>query len=532
MDAHIFRRLAFRLSLLLPGQRIEKIYTPAPEILVFALSTIKERSFLSFCWGPRFQGLFTHHEKPVMPASPAPNAMLLRKHFGGRRILSLSSNWPERRLLVSFFPSTAHQFSHLLLAMRQGFSLLAAPPVDFSPPLCWPTESPHAFQQGEQGWKKYPCLTPLLRKTLLQLDEKEGAALLADLRSECEHPETEGKTWGYVSNSGHPPFLCAWPLPESMKAALEESSSTDSLSESSRIFSAWFFEHLTCRQVTAGSHKNGWRQRRLERALPKLEAEKRRFAQAIEKKKDALSIQSCLSSLNAEEKREELIIDQDMAGKTRRIALDPRLTIKENMLTLFQSAAKAQRGLRHIAKRETEIKEALINLRTESLPREGCENTPLPFASAKKQERTNALASPTMHSKKIARFFTSDGFVALRGRDAKGNREVLKTAAPHDLWFHCEDGPSAHLILRRAHALQDVPETSLYEAASLVAIKSWRKQDAHARVMYALASDVRSPKGSPDGKVIVQKRRGCLDVPVDPTLEDRLAERVTTTAIL
>lgn len=522
MDAHVFRRIAFRLGRTLPGQRIGKIYAPAPETLVFVLSGARKRAFLSFCYGPRIQALFTHSENHPAPASPSPDAMLLRKHFSGRRILSILSDWPERRILLSFAPSPTHRFSHLLLAMRQGFSLLSAPPADFSTPLLWPQENPR-FLQAEQDWKKYPCLTPLIRKTLLQLDNREGAALLADLRAECEHPETEGETWSYLSNDGKPPFLCAWPLPERMKASLLESSSTDALSESARIFSTWFPAHLAQRQASKTAGTGGREQRRLERALQKLEAEKKRFAQAIEKKKDALCIQRCLSSLEAEKKQEELTVSQDIAGETRRIALDSRLTIKENMLALFRDAAKAQRGLLHIERREAEVKEALAKLRTAQAAMEKCGDSPLPFASEKKADHANALSGLSGASKRIARFFTSDGFLALRGRDAKGNREVLKMAAPHDLWFHCEDGPSAHLILRRAHALQDIPETSLGEAAGLVAIKSWRKHDAHARVMYALARDVRSPRGMPDGKVTVQKRRGCLDVPVDPALEERLA---------
>ena len=66
-------------------------------------------------------------------------------------------------------------------------------------------------------------------------------------------------------------------------------------------------------------------------------------------------------------------------------------------------------------------------------------------------------------------FRSSDGFLILRGRDTRGNGLALKLAAPHDYWIHTADGPSAHVIIRRDHAGQQVPERTLHEAGILAA---------------------------------------------------------------
>ena len=68
--------------------------------------------------------------------------------------------------------------------------------------------------------------------------------------------------------------------------------------------------------------------------------------------------------------------------------------------------------------------------------------------------------------KQVQAFRSSDGFLILRGRDTRGNALALKLAAPHDYWLHTADGPSAHVIIRRDHAGQEVPERTLREAGA------------------------------------------------------------------
>jgi hypothetical protein len=50
-----------------------------------------------------------------------------------------------------------------------------------------------------------------------------------------------------------------------------------------------------------------------------------------------------------------------------------------------------------------------------------------------------------------------------------------------------------------------VPERSLAEAATLCALKSWRKDDAKAEVLLAKVKDVRKVKGAAMGSVAVDQ---------------------------
>ena len=102
----------------------------------------------------------------------------------------------------------------------------------------------------------------------------------------------------------------------------------------------------------------------------------------------------------------------------------------------------------------------------------------------------------------------------LRGKNARGNQSLLKIGAPHDLWLHAEDGPSAHLIIRRSHAAEEIPESTLREAALLVAEKSWQRHNARARIMVALLRHVHAVKGAAPGTVKVDTVQRGIVVPL------------------
>jgi predicted ribosome quality control (RQC) complex YloA/Tae2 family protein len=142
-------------------------------------------------------------------------------------------------------------------------------------------------------------------------------------------------------------------------------------------------------------------------------------------------------------------------------------------------------------------------------------------AGGRQKGRPEPAAHPD--SKLYQRFRSSDGFLMLRGRNAKGNHEILNKAMPHDLWFHAEDGPSAHLVLRLEFPGQEVPERTMIEAAQLVGVKSWQRDGGQARVMCAVARHVRKVKGAAVGAVHVGRMERSLLVDLGQDIEKTLA---------
>ena len=110
--------------------------------------------------------------------------------------------------------------------------------------------------------------------------------------------------------------------------------------------------------------------------------------------------------------------------------------------------------------------------------------------------------------KNVQPFRSSDGFLLLRGRDAKGNAQLLKLAAPHDLWMHTGGGPGAHILIRRDHAAQEIPSRTISEAAILSVLKSWRKDETQVDVIAAYET---VPAAARKDEVLAAMQNGTLD---------------------
>lgn len=560
MDAHIFRRVAVKLAEFLRDARIEKIFRPAKDVLVFAVYSGQRKIFLFFRHGRRNQALFLSREKPQAPNVPDSEVMFFRKYFGGRRVASVTVDWPRRRFILHFLNgpesvdvnrrdscdrdaagescgrallrSANRSPALLLFDLREGVRALAEVPSDFVQAVEWPRHDnfSRVFDEAERVWETFPVITPLLRKTLAALDPLEASALLSDLESEASGPATEGETWVYEPENADDAesVISAWPLPEALRAGLRERVFENVLEAAEYAGAKAALAHVAAERDKTNVSTQGREIKRLKQVSQKLELEEKRLKSLLDRKQDALLLQARLYMFDADERRDSVDIPASETddAPARRVILDPGLTVRENMFRIFQRAAKAVRGFEHLERRRREVKGAMDALlsRRECLAASGA----VPSLSGRKKERNSGgsgrtgLGKVESGGKQVSSFISSDGFLLLRGRSAKGNREALKMAAPYDYWFHCEDGPSAHLILRRKHAAQTVPERSMLEAACLVAVKSWRKQDSGARVMYALARDVQPIKGGPDGKVKVLRRIGSYAVALDPELETRL----------
>ena len=101
-------------------------------------------------------------------------------------------------------------------------------------------------------------------------------------------------------------------------------------------------------------------------------------------------------------------------------------------------------------------------------------------------------------------FITSDGFLAIGGRNAQMNEEIVsKYMEDRDLFFHTQTPGAPAVVLKRG---QEAPETSLLETAQFAAIYSslWKEGKYSGEVYYVLPDQVKKsakageylPKGS------------------------------------
>ncbi len=88
-------------------------------------------------------------------------------------------------------------------------------------------------------------------------------------------------------------------------------------------------------------------------------------------------------------------------------------------------------------------------------------------------------------------FITSDGFLAIGGRNAQMNEEIVsKYMEDKDLFFHTQTPGAPAVVLKRG---QEAPETSLLETAQFAAIYSslWKEGKYSGEVYYVLPEQVK-----------------------------------------
>lgn len=564
MDAHSFRILASHLTPLLAGARIDKIYGPLPNLTVFHCFGVIGKFFFAVQTHKQHPRYFIQHSPLPNPPTPTAEVMRLRKYLINAHFGEAVSEMSSRTLALPIM-RRGETVNWLICSPARGVLLCDELPAGFPSPIVWPDDDLldklHEPGQLEDPatWFAYPILTPLLRKTLAVLDKPEAMALMVDL-------EAGGDTlFFYGSDNNQPTSYSAWPLPDALCREANivpietnpqepgyplrtDSEQADASGIPHDLALASFIDEQQLHAAfSAYLHKDGKQdtkreQKRLRRKERALEQEALRLQSMVERQKDARLIQENLWRLDPEAKYDNITLTSTLpSGKTatRTIALDPSLNIRDNMLDIFKKAEKGKRGLAILSARRQHIPGGSDSAGAppadnllEILPQGGrltekaaaILEGPADGLSGKIQEKHSARpATPgqqpssltgwhNLHEqpgrytqKNVAVFRSSDGYTILRGKNAQGNRQILKLAKPHDMWLHVHDGPSAHAIIKRDHAKDEVPNTTITEAARLVAEKSWQKENDSAEIMLALVKNVQSIKGAAAGTVKVDK---------------------------
>ncbi len=515
MEASFFRRLARELGAALTGRRIEKIHGPAEGVLALTFSPQGPGSgklILIFRPAKTAGLLFVSPERPANPLTAPARVMWLRKRAQGRRLLRARADWPNLRLAFELNPREVPAAGRwLVLDLREG--LILAEDFPEVPEAAWP---PLARILAEpEIWREFPQLTPLLRRRLAALHEKSPAEAQA-LLDALARPEDSPCGPLFLAPGDRPPLAWDEGLPgtETFPSAGEAATAHGLRT---------LFPQLARLEQKEALEQAQAEEKRLRRRLKLLADDQDRHARLAALSTAAEALQAALSGLGQTPRADSVLLEHPTKGPVE-VPLDPRLSPSENMARLFKLAAKGRRGLEHARRRASGLREELAE--SPVVPaRQASADTPKPAPQAELlPKRYQGLA--------VALFRTSDGFTAVRGKSQQANHDILsKAASPFDYWLHVAGGPSAHVILRRDHPDQQVPEQSLVEAATLCALRSWRKDDSRADVLLAKVKDVRKIKGAAIGSVAVDEVERVLRVELGEAaagLEERLALHAAT----
>lgn len=502
MEAIFFHFLAEELKSVLVGARVEKVFMPSPNYLILALyipfgadsSAVLsgKRQFLHIRYGTGRFFCFLDSMKTAQPARAPAEAMRLRKHLDGRRVIRIAADWPRRRLFFGF----SGEGPALSLDPRSAPDLLAAFPDVLPGEPEWPDLA--AALAEPEIWRAHPQFSPELRRRLAALPPEQAREMFGRLR----RGEAEGF---YVEfRRGAPEAVWPFAWPEGVRRGREVRHYASALAAAAAFGQPLAFGEVTGRQVAPETASAKARARRLARSLARLDADEARMRTFLAHRSEADALAASLHRLDGHVRQPEVLAD--FPDGQRPVALDPALTVIENMQKLYHFAAKGERGLVAIAARRRDLQDGRKDVQG---PVRGC--------GKKRPDRSPAgpFAGIAAHT-----YRTSDGFLALRGRNAKANEQLLRRANAFDLWLHVADGPGAHVIVRRDHPGREVPPGSLREAAGLAALASYAGQATTATVLVALVADVRRIRGAATGRVAVTNVLETVRVRPDPALEN------------
>ena len=199
-------------------------------------------------------------------------------------------------------------------------------------------------------------------------------------------------------------------------------------------------------------------------------------------------------------------------GETMTITLDPTLTAQQNAQRYFARYNKLKRTYEALSGLTEQVKaeiDHLTSIRTSldlassegdlaQIRRELEESGFVRRQSSPGKGKARIPAARPLH------YISSDGFDIYVGKNNLQNEEVtFKIADPTDIWFHANDMPGSHVILKaRGLPLDQIPDRCFLEAAALAAWYSSGRDQGHVEIDYAQRRHIKKPGGARPGFVI------------------------------
>ena len=543
--------------------RIDKIYQPNRDELVFVLRTRKER--MNLLLSARANSARVHFTQvlPENPAQPPMFCMLLRKRFTGGRLLRIEQPGLERLLVFVFdtvnelgdhvemrlVAEVMGRYSNVILVDPEGKIVDSLRRVDadmsserwilpglayrLPPPqdkLCLLDTEPEAvlahmdalprdFELSKALLQVLQGVSPIVCRELA-FQVGKGAALTAKTMTDGQLDkllfllhrlketvmQASGTPFMVVSLQKKPMDFSFFHIGQYGSSAIERP--CDSFSQ---LLDDFYTERDTqermrvreqdlLRLLTTVSE-------RLSRKIANQTAELTQSAN-----RDQWRIMGDLLSANQyliQKGSSRVVLPNFYSenGEEIEIPLDPALTPNQNAQKYYKEYRKARTAEEKLTEQIAIAKEDLLYLDSvlEELSRARTEKELVAIRLELMEQgyirkTKGKKIQPQQHSEPL-RFTTTDGSVVLVGRNNRQNDQLtLKTAKNYDMWFHVKNMPGSHVILLTNG--KDPSPSAMEEAAVLAAHYSRGKDSSQVPVDYTYAKHVTKPQGAKPGRVI------------------------------
>lgn len=184
--------------------------------------------------------------------------------------------------------------------------------------------------------------------------------------------------------------------------------------------------------------------------------------------------------------------------------LDLKKNVSWNMELCFEQAKAMQRKAAGALERKKIVQQEIQDLEEQKINlKDRIDMGSGPIDEQARQESTQSLKNFS-NGAQLRKLELSDGIVAYKGKSARDNLDLLRSARSWDLWMHLKDYPGAYLILRRQKK-QVVVDKDLHLAARWLAKDFLSKKEnmrgLRLSVVMTESRFVRPIKGDKIGRV-------------------------------
>lgn len=540
--------------------RLEKVYQRDRYTITLYLRTLKKRGWLDISWHPQGARVCIGDPPPRQPDTFTFSDQL-RHQLNGLALVAIASVSPWERVLDLQFAKrpgeeplwhlyveVMSKYSNVILTGQDNLIVTAAHqvstqqssvrPIQTSQPYELPptlTDPIPSLNEPQQRWQERVSLIPgsLKRQLLKNYRGLSSALIISMVQAAGLDPNQSTESLEQAEWTRLFEYWQHW------LQALETSNFKPHWTETGYGVIGWrqtqqeqvepatpkTVQDLLNRYYTTQLNQQEFNQirhqisQKLKNLLSKLQVKAQGFIERLQQSDEAETYRTQADLLMAflqewEAGMKSITLSDFATGKPVQIALNPEKNAVQNAQAYYKRHQKLKRARTAVepllAEVQTEINyleqvEAALSqtesyrtaedLQTleeirEELIQQGYLNSP------DYQRRTSASET------EFYRYQTPSQFELLVGRNNRQN-DVLtfKVAGDYDLWFHTQEIPGSHVLLR-LHA-GDVPdEADLQFVANITAYYSRARQSEQVPVVYTQPKHVYKPKGAKPGMVI------------------------------
>jgi predicted ribosome quality control (RQC) complex YloA/Tae2 family protein len=209
----------------------------------------------------------------------------------------------------------------------------------------------------------------------------------------------------------------------------------------------------------------------------------------------------------------------EASGAEVTIPLEPAQTPQDNIEEYFKKHRKGREGLETLERRLEISRSELEELRSILNQLElNFESTVNRFAA----EIAGLLPQEAARRDNIPRLpyrphTLSTGVTIYIGKDGADNdRTTFEFARPYELWFHAQQCPGSHVVMKFPGKTFEPSKQEIAETAAIAAWHSKARNDSLVPVIYTERKYVRKPRKAKPGLVTVERERSVMVQPTKP----------------